>query len=120
LPWHGVSCLLLKPKSTEPVLFYSVYSWFHYKHKCLIGSRSFLLTDAVFYAIKKWEEPQMKKNKAVSKKKKSLRDQSLRDQYCEIVKSPYLFINEEESLQQPHIHKFIDSVATYGAYEKPI
>jgi hypothetical protein len=59
----------------------------------------------------------MKKNKITPKKKKS----PLETQYLDIVKIPCPFVlHQEETLQQPHINKFVDSVTTYGAYEKPI
>jgi len=58
----------------------------------------------------------MKKNKITSKKKKS----PLEDQYLDIIKIPRYFVAQEETLQQPHINKFVDSVTTYGAYEEPI
>ena len=58
---------------------------------------------------------QMKRNKTTFKKKKSLAAQ-----YLDIVRIPRPFVAQEETLQQPHIHKFVDSVTTYGAYEKPI
>ncbi len=58
----------------------------------------------------------MKKNKLNSKKKKS----SLEAQYVDIIKIPRSFVAQEETLRQPHINKFVDSVTTYGAYEEPI
>jgi len=57
----------------------------------------------------------MKKNKKVFKKKRSLENK-----YLDIVQTPRPLVAEEGTLQQPHIYKFIDSVVTYGAYEKPI
>jgi hypothetical protein len=58
---------------------------------------------------------QMKKNKTTFKKKRSLENK-----YWDIVKIPSPLVAAEGTLQQPHIYKFIDSVTTYGAYEKPI
>jgi len=59
----------------------------------------------------------MKKNKTTFKKKKSLKDQ-----YLEIIKFPHPLTTrqENESLEQPHLYKFVDTVTTYGPYEKPI
>jgi hypothetical protein len=58
----------------------------------------------------------MKKNKIISKGKKS----PLETQYLDIIKIPRFFVVQEETLQQPHINKYVDSVTTYGAYEEPI
>jgi len=57
----------------------------------------------------------MKKNKKTLRKKTSLAVQ-----YLDIVKISHPFVSQEGTLQQPHINKFVDSVTTYGAYEKPI
>jgi len=57
----------------------------------------------------------MKKKKMRSKKK-----ESFENQYWELVKAPPLFLTERETLEQPHLYKFVDSITTYGAYQKPI
>lgn len=57
----------------------------------------------------------MDKTKKTKKKVKSLKDR-----YCEIVKVYQIVLSEKESLEQPHAFKFVDTVTTYGAYQKPI
>lgn len=55
------------------------------------------------------------KAKPVNKKK------LLEAQYLEIVtKLVVSRISGQDSLEQPHAHKVVDSITTYGAYEKPI
>jgi len=44
----------------------------------------------------------------------------LETQYLDIIKIPRPFVPQEDTLQQPHVNKFVDSVTTYGAYEEPI
>jgi hypothetical protein len=53
---------------------------------------------------------------------RSRQKESMEDKYWEIVRrgSHSMELPEEESLEQPHLYKFVDSVTTYGAYEKPI
>lgn len=53
-------------------------------------------------------------------KKTSKKVKSLKDRYCEIVKVSHVVLSEKESLEQPHAFKFVDTVTTYGAYQKPI
>jgi hypothetical protein len=54
------------------------------------------------------------------KKMPPMRKKSLADQYWEIVKIHLPSVTKEESLEQPHRYKFVDSVTTYGAYQNPI
>lgn len=57
----------------------------------------------------------MEKKKIRQKKKTSFEYQ-----YREVVKTPLFLFTQQETLEQPHAYKFIDSVTTYGAYQKPI
>jgi hypothetical protein len=93
-------------------------------------SNIFLLLLNIFFHIAKiWTyvlldnyivrgENMMKKNKIRQKK-----TQSLEDMYKEIIKisTSHLTRNDtEETLEQPHLFRFVDSVTTYGAYQEPI
>lgn len=51
---------------------------------------------------------------------RSKKKESFENQYWELVKAPPLFLTERETLEQPHLYKFVDSITTYGAYQKPI
>lgn len=48
------------------------------------------------------------------------KSKSYREMYFEIVKSVRPLISNKDTLEQPHVFKFVDSVTTYGAYQKPI
>ena len=51
---------------------------------------------------------------------RSKKKESFENQYWELVKAPPPLLTEKETLEQPHLYKFVDSVTTYGAYQKPI
>lgn len=57
----------------------------------------------------------MKKNKKNVPKK-----QALESQYTEIMKNIRPQLAYQKDLKQPHLHRYVDSVTTYGAYEEPI
>ncbi len=55
------------------------------------------------------------------RKKPIKKNQSYEKKYLEIVKNiKYISARDDESLEQPHALKFVDSVTTYGAYQKPL
>jgi hypothetical protein len=57
----------------------------------------------------------MKKTKKRLKGKKSIEEL-----YYEMVKTTQFLLSQKETLEQPHAFKFVDTVTTYGAYQKPI
>jgi len=61
----------------------------------------------------------MKKTKKLPSRGKAKR-KSYREMYLDIIKSVRPLTSDRETLEQPHVSKFVDSVTTYGAYQKPI
>ena len=61
----------------------------------------------------------MKKGKKLPRLGKPKR-KSYREMYFEIIKSVRPLISNRETLEQPHVSKFVDTVTTYGAYQKPV
>ncbi len=58
---------------------------------------------------------------AEKKEKPSQLKKSIESQYLEIVVKPFTTHGTDDySLEQPHARKIVNSVTTYGAYEKPI